>query len=206
LTASCGAPLGACEGQCECSGELTLLVSCVEAGGAVLTCAQSSGLTQNPAGIALGQCAYTFCLPACTPPDAGFVADGAVDAPSTDAGSDAAGDAACAAATTAVACDNCCYNDHVAGYDTFLQAALGCACSATGGCATVCAASACASPTVPPSPGDACDVCINQSLGYDDGGAACLPTVENACAASADCLALFGPSGCLTTSGCASKP
>jgi hypothetical protein len=88
------------------------------------------------------------------------------------------------------------------GYNTFIQALTTCACGATGGCATTCAATFCAA--TQQNPDTACNTCLNNTLSPDAGGA-CLTPVETACTGNADCLALYGSTGCIATAGCNSK-
>jgi hypothetical protein len=97
-------------------------------------------------------------------------------------------DMTCANQTTNATCQQCCAQVHTSGYQTFANALLQCACGNTGGCATVCGMSACASSPSAPSPGDACDTCISQDVVPGDGGTtACDKPIVDACGADPNC-------------------
>lgn len=94
-------------------------------------------------------------------------------------------------------CLNCCETSppddssgYNTGYDTFINALLGCACgtsSAPGPCATTCGSTVCAS--TPSAPSSACVTCVNDSLQAADGGeGACYTAVDKACTADPNCV------------------
>lgn len=99
------------------------------------------------------------------------------------------GDDACAAEATKDACGQCCATNHAAGYKTFSETLLSCACEGTGAdggaapCSTECGDTICATPQKAPT--DACNKCLQDSVGQDG---ACLPPVSSACTADPDCL------------------
>jgi hypothetical protein len=110
-------------------------------------------------------------------------------------GNDDAGnpDDQCAQAGSKQACNTCCAQGHQAGYQTYVQALLTCACK-PGNCDTECSATACQNP--PKQPDTACNTCIN-GVTAPDAGAGCLNDLKTACTADQDCVALIKcASGC----------
>jgi hypothetical protein len=104
----------------------------------------------------------------------------------TDAGTDP--DLACYSMGSD-ACETCCENNHPSGSTIYDDAWSNCLC-ATNTCETVCAQTDCSDSDdagVSQS-GDPCDLCQQQYL-PDDGGGACGPPVNTACNGSADCIA-----------------
>ena len=99
-------------------------------------------------------------------------------------------DQACGDEATLQGCAQCCATNHPAGYKTFEESLLGCACEGTGAdggtgpCATACGATACATP--PANPDAACNKCLQDSIGQ---GGACQLAVSEACTADQECLA-----------------
>jgi hypothetical protein len=91
-------------------------------------------------------------------------------------------DTACGAMSTANACVNCCFNDHMEGATTFINAVGNCACASPGACASQCGSDFCAGM----APGSACNACLNTALGM---GGACVSPVQMACMPDADCIA-----------------
>jgi hypothetical protein len=85
---------------------------------------------------------------------------------------------------TKAACESCCESEHEAGYSTYFAALLQCACDAA--CAAPCATTACASLSVAPPVGSACDVCLNQAQDATAGGQ-CVLFIASACGADPDC-------------------
>ena len=89
---------------------------------------------------------------------------------------------------SAASCGECCATVHNAGYTQYLNAALACECGASGVCQTQCASSVCMLTPSAPSPGDACSVCLDNSLAAD-AGAACIAAVTPACSFGSACAA-----------------
>jgi len=103
-------------------------------------------------------------------------------------------DATCRAMTTRQACSTCCDAVHKSAYQPFAKPLAACLCAPTT-CATQCAGSVCATPSVAPTP--ACQACISAST-------TCRPAVATftaACGADASCKA---EQACFT--GCNGKP
>ena len=195
-TSVCALEPAACSSNCisECA---QLLSQCASAGQSAvfqsfLSCASSnytaSDFTCNGATVVNSSSACNSqitALSACTgsttfdsgPPDS------------------ATGDAACLANPST--CVTCCANNHQAGVGVLDQAILTCDCgTGAGGCQTACATEICANPPAAPTAGDACDTCLNTSLGMTG---ACLQPVETACQANADCAAYLT---CSNQTGC----
>ena len=96
-------------------------------------------------------------------------------------------DAACAQMSSNSACQQCCSTNHATGYQTFVNALLQCGCSATGGCQSACAATACAS--TPQNPDATCTTCLDNVQQEPDGGAGpCAASIQSACQADTDCI------------------
>lgn len=106
-----------------------------------------------------------------------------------DSGTTTDPDKACAQEATLQACGQCCVTNHTAGYKVFQDALLDCACKGTGAdggapCATECGATVCAA--TPKNPDQACNTCLQGSIGQTG---ACNDAVATACTANADCVA-----------------
>ncbi len=104
---------------------------------------------------------------------------------------DGGSDQACQMMGTTTACVSCCSSLHPAGFTAFQNQLLACECSANGGmavCQTPCATELCAMPPMQPTTGDACDTCVQGSLGVGDGGlGACVSPVIGGCMADPTC-------------------
>ena len=99
-------------------------------------------------------------------------------------------DQECAEQASLQGCAQCCATNHPAGYKTFEDSLLACACEGTGAdggtgpCATACGDTACAA--TPANPDAACNKCLQDSVGQ---GGACQQAVSDACTADKECLA-----------------
>jgi hypothetical protein len=106
-------------------------------------------------------------------------------------------DAQCQEMTSAENCVACCADLHGPSYLTFIDAILGCECSADGGlgtCQAQCANEYCAKQN--PKQGDACDLCLIDSLVADAGGQ-CLGPVSQICSPGGPCDGYLGcANGC----------
>jgi len=114
-----------------------------------------------------------------------------------DAGGGTAADALCGSKTSADDCYQCCFDAHPAGDEVQGKAYDECVCGTPGTCKTQCAKSYCSDNGPDPTPGDACDTCLNQA---DDG--ACGQKAQTACDGNADCRAI---DTCITNAKCDAK-
>jgi hypothetical protein len=117
-------------------------------------------------------------------PEAGTPDTGTTD----DDGSVVQTDTTCDGEATQSTCEQCCISIHSEGYATYANALDPCLCTSPGACASECATEECVS--MPVTPGDACDTCINGALAQTTG--ACYGAVAAACQVDTDCMDLFG--------------
>jgi len=118
--------------------------------------------------------------------DATFLGDAStsdVVLPPDDAGVDAP-DPDLACLTDDAGCENCCFNNHVDGGNTYFGALLGCACATGATCHSVanCYGNLCKGNAETP----ACDKCLSNPDAGD-----CYNKADTACAGDPDCVALF---------------
>lgn len=92
------------------------------------------------------------------------------------------------------ACVNCCIGDHQAGACTVTLAIYSDCCPL---CQSQCATEFCANPRQRVTPGDACDICLDDALNPPLPDAGCNSQVAAACNADPDCVAF--EQSCLPT-------
>jgi|GEM_PF-2209343 len=100
-------------------------------------------------------------------------------------------DKVCMSTGTAENCASCCMANHSNGSGTFFAARNQCACTGTssgaaGVCATECATTQCATPSVAPQANSTCDKCLQNATTLEQ----CSSTIQTMCQAVPDCTAL----------------
>jgi hypothetical protein len=112
-------------------------------------------------------------------------------------------ESSCAQKTYLEDCFDCCDSFHPQGATFGNQALYTCVCRADQ-CGTPCAQSFCSQAMTPPTPGDACDVCLGNTIdGNDAGVAQCSMEADQKCQTNADCAADVK---CYQTQACDTKP
>jgi hypothetical protein len=101
----------------------------------------------------------------------------------------------CGALPTPATCQSCCASTHTKGYQTYNVALQSCACSAKGGCQSLCMKEYCTNAAT--GNGDPCANCVSK---VQASGGACFDAINTACKADTDCLALYSSTGCFA--GC----
>lgn len=114
--------------------------------------------------------------------------------PPVDSGPPPGDDSTCGAMSTYNDCSSCCATNHPDGYDGFLTALAGCACTPSV-CQSVCSATFCAS--TPTTPDSSCVTCLN-----DAQSGACNSAITTACGPGGPCA----PYADCVNAQCASLP